>query len=476
MDWTRGRTIGRGSSATVSIATVDGSGEIFAVKSAELSKSESLQKEQKIFASLESSPKIISYKGFNVSSENGELMYNLCLEFAPGGSLSEQVSRRGGRLSQAEIRGYTRQILIGLDHLHSAGIVHCDVKGRNILVTGEGLKIADLGCARFSDDVAGGDWVPIAGTPAYMAPEVARGEQQGFAADVWALGCTVIEMATGRAPWADVFDPVSAFYRVGFSDDVPEVPGFLSKEGEDFLGKCLKRDPLERWSVSELLNHPFLVGSEPEPDCVVDEFEFDGFGLDSPRCVLDYEKDPNPGRESVTESPAERIRRLSGGNGVSFWEMDDWASDEDWVTIRSNCTQDKPDKLSLGPSSNWFEPTNMIGIENFWMSLGDDLASPTKFSCGLENCEVRSSSSDWGGGRSSYNREWGRFREWKRGSLKSFKCTKDELIDYLKFEIDLRFFMHCPVPFSCRQQSTSFSTLEVQNLRYLVIKEKIVET
>ncbi|XP_062088311.1 mitogen-activated protein kinase kinase kinase 18-like [Humulus lupulus] len=454
MDWTRGRTIGRGSFATVSIATAHGSGELFAVKSAELSKSESLQREQKILSSL-NSPKIIDYRGFNVSSENGELMYNLCLEYAHGGSLSDTICRRGGRLNQAEIIAYTREILIGLGYLHSAGVVHCDIKGRNILVTREGLKIADLGCARFCDGVSGGDWVSVAGTPAYMAPEVARGEQQGFAADVWALGCTVIEMATGRAPWEDVLDPVSAFYRIGFTDDVPEIPSYVSTKAEDFLGKCLKRDPLERWSVDELLKHPFLEEFEPEsePECVMKEFY--SFDLDSPRCVLctvDSENDPNPYRGSVTDthtgSPAERIRRLSSeSNATSFSEMDCWALDEDWVTVRHNYTQEEPDMISLGASSDLVtvnETPNTKGTLKIRTPNEDDLALHAKFRNGSRNFKgSRRNCNRVGTGSSSY-KDWGRLRDGKKVSLKCFKCIKVEFFDYSHCEMKLQFFMNCP--------------------------------
>ncbi|MCI88253.1 mitogen-activated protein kinase kinase kinase A-like, partial [Trifolium medium] len=67
----------------------------------------------------------------------------------------------------------------------------------------KGVKIGDFGCAKMVDEIA-----PIAGTPLYMAPEVARGEEQGYPSDVWSLGCTIVEMATGFSPWTNVDDPV----------------------------------------------------------------------------------------------------------------------------------------------------------------------------------------------------------------------------------------------------------------------------
>ncbi|CAN6690159.1 unnamed protein product [Malus baccata var. baccata] len=330
MDWTRGRTIGLGSSATVSIAKSRRSGEVFAVKSAELSQSQFLQKEQTILSTL-SSPYIVQYKGHNISNENGAVLYNLFLEYAPGGTVSDAIRRQGGCLNEAATRCYARQILLGLQHLHSNQIAHCDVKCQNILVAENGVKVklADLGCARHVNSDRGS---PIGGTPLYMAPEVARGEEQGIAADLWALGCTIIEMTTGRAPWPDVCDPVSALYRIGFSGDAPGIPSSLSKQGRDFVAKCLIRDPLERWSAVELLEHGFLLEAPNDllsPTTVLD------------RGLLEEEFDSDqiwdPTRESVCSdySAKERIRHLSEDNTSSL-EVPNWACDEhNWVNVRS---------------------------------------------------------------------------------------------------------------------------------------------
>ncbi|MQL88626.1 hypothetical protein Taro_021203, partial [Colocasia esculenta] len=126
------------------------------------------------------------------------------------------------------------------------------------------VKLADLGCAAWMDDGCQGRGI-ISGTPLYMAPEVARGEVQGPAVDIWALGCTVIEMAIGYPPWRDVQDPVTTIHRIAFSEDVPEFPCNLSDDARDFRARCLSKDPRKRWSAEELLSHSFLKHSGDSP-------------------------------------------------------------------------------------------------------------------------------------------------------------------------------------------------------------------
>ncbi|KAG8494389.1 hypothetical protein CXB51_012057 [Gossypium anomalum] len=332
MDWTRGRTIGRGSTATVFVATVDQS-RVFAVKSSELSLSESLRKEQRILSTL-SCPHVVGYKGCDISSENGKLLYNLFLEYAPRGTVMDAIQKHGGYLEEATVRSYTRGILLGLEFLHSRGIVHCDIKGQNVLVTDDGVKIADLGCARRADEASSAAW-SIAGTPVYMAPEVARGEQQGCSADVWALGCTVIEMAAGRSPWPDVSDPVSALYRIGFSSDVPEIPTNISKQAQDFLSKCLRRDPADRWSATQLLSHDFVVESKFPVK------ETDGSKSETPNNVLHPNIWDSMEELETVQIPSnkpimERLRQLGEDNLVLSSKIPNWECDENWLTVRSN--------------------------------------------------------------------------------------------------------------------------------------------
>ncbi|XP_042479281.1 mitogen-activated protein kinase kinase kinase 18-like [Macadamia integrifolia] len=341
MEWTRGRTIGRGSFATVSLAKTHRSGEVFAVKSVDLSRSEFLQREQRVL-SLIDCPRIVGYVGCDVTHENGRLMYNLFMEYISGGTLTDVIQDHGGRLDESEIRSHTRAILMGLDYLHSRRLVHCDIKGRNVLIGADGAKIADLGCTRWVDEEAPA--MPIAGTPVFMAPEVARGDEQSFPADVWALGCTVIEMATGRPPWPDIADPVSALHRIAFSSDIPDFPTFLSEEAKHFLGKCLKRDPKERWTADQLLKHPFLdqdskqiqgSTSSISPTSILDQGFWDSLEESDTETPLHIS---NLLVLSSSNSPAERIRRLVGDipSSSSTPNLPDWTKDRNWVTVRSN--------------------------------------------------------------------------------------------------------------------------------------------
>ncbi|XP_043688492.1 mitogen-activated protein kinase kinase kinase 18-like [Telopea speciosissima] len=351
MAWIIGRTIGRGSSFTVSLAMYSQSGEVLAVKSVELSRSEFLQREQRILSLLKC-PRIVAYLGSDVTNENGQLVYNLFMEYVSGGTLTDAIRQQGGRLDESAIRSHTQAILQGLDYMHSRGLVHCDIKGRNVLVGQNGTKISDLGCSRWVGEQPPA--MPIAGTPVFMAPEVARGDEQSFPADVWALGCTVIEMATGRPPWLDVADPVSALHRIAFSSDLPDFPRFLSEEAKDFLGKCLRRDPTERWTVHELLKHPFL-----EEDCL-EQLNLkriqSSISATSPMSILDQgiweslEESETEKEEatplhmpnqlelvSSSNSPAERIRRLiecTPSSSSPTPRLPDWTWDEDWVTVR----------------------------------------------------------------------------------------------------------------------------------------------
>ncbi|GBG83166.1 hypothetical protein CBR_g36782 [Chara braunii] len=227
--------------------------------SARASKAElrALENEITILRRLGPSPHVVHYLGDDWKvGQDGSAERNLFLELANGGSVADFSKRFGGRLDESMIRRCCRGMVLGLQHAHSRGVVHRDVKG---FVHSHRLESQEDGGA------CPGRTVRLAGTVQWMAPEVAsQSDTLEGAADIWSLGCTVIEMATGRAPWTDVEDTMSTLFRIACSNEVPAVPSHLSSEAKGFLSKCLVREPFRRWSASQLLEHPFLGDAADE--------------------------------------------------------------------------------------------------------------------------------------------------------------------------------------------------------------------
>ncbi|RLN22120.1 mitogen-activated protein kinase kinase kinase 3-like [Panicum miliaceum] len=314
----RVRTLGRGASgAVVWLASDDASGQLLAVKSAAAAggAAAQLRREELVLEGL-CSPHVVACLGSRAAA-GGE--HHLFLEFAPGGSLADEAARCGGRLEEPAIRAYARDMARGLAYLHGRSLVHGDVKARNVVIGGDGrARLTDFGCAR---PVQPSSWRPIGGTPAFMAPEVARGEEQSPAADVWAVACTVIEMATGRAPWSDEDDVFAAVHRIGYTDAVPELPAWLSAQAKDFLRVCLARNPRRRPMAVQLLEHPFLASA----CCDAKPAKHDWPSPNSTLNAAFWESDEED--EEASERAVERISSLARPwSGLS-----DWDSEEGWI-------------------------------------------------------------------------------------------------------------------------------------------------
>ncbi|RDY14103.1 Mitogen-activated protein kinase kinase kinase NPK1, partial [Mucuna pruriens] len=255
-EWMKGKVVGCGSFSTVHLAMNKSTGGLFVVKSPhEGVGRDALDKEIKILRTLNSSPYIVQCLG--IQEDQGKL--NIFMEYMAGGSLADVAHKFGGSLDEKVVRIYTREILHGINHLHQHGIVHCDLKCNNVLLGSSGnIKLADFGCAKRVKDLAN-SWQSIGGTPLWMAPEVLRNESLDFAADIWSLGCTVIEMATGKPPWANqLSNPITAVLNIAHGDRIPHFPSHFSKDGLDFLSRCMDREPKNRSTVKELLCHPFV--------------------------------------------------------------------------------------------------------------------------------------------------------------------------------------------------------------------------
>lgn len=173
----------------------------------------------------------------------------LVMEYLPSRTLAELIDERGP-LPEALVAGVGWQVASALTAAHAVGIVHRDVSTFNILLADDGTaKIADFGIARAIGEGTVTDARAIVGTPAFLAPEVAAGEDAVFASDVYSLGATLYAALEGHPPFGTTDNPYALLRRVSEAEVAPlRFPGPLG----DVLMRVLRREPMERPTMAEM--------------------------------------------------------------------------------------------------------------------------------------------------------------------------------------------------------------------------------
>ncbi|KAJ7295881.1 hypothetical protein O6H91_Y157300 [Diphasiastrum complanatum] len=264
--WTRGELLGEGAYGKVFAGLNQITGELMAVKQL---KTEPTDGQEKSFhlASLEREislykkmrhKHIVGYVHMEKDEASGSLY--IFLEYVSGGSIQSMLERFG-RFSEPLVKVYTRQLLLGLEYLHKNKVVHRDIKGGNVLVDAAGVvKLADFGASKaFHDPMMTDGCRSIRGSVFWMAPEVIKGDGYGRRADIWSVGCTVIEMLTATHPWPGIDNTWTAIFHIAKASSGPPIPDVASGCVKDFLQQCFQLDPKERPTATELLQHEFVI-------------------------------------------------------------------------------------------------------------------------------------------------------------------------------------------------------------------------
>ncbi|CAG8213301.1 unnamed protein product [Penicillium salamii] len=277
-NWMKGSLIGEGSFGSVFLALHAITGELMAVKQVEIPSAtkgtEFDQRKNLMVTALKheiellqgmSHPNIVQYLGTVADDQ----YLNIFLEYVPGGSIATML-KQYNTFQEPLVKNFVRQILAGLSYLHSQDIIHRDIKGANILVDNKGgVKISDFGISKRVEashllgaraSGSGGGHIhrtSLQGSVYWMAPEVVRQTAHTKKADIWSLGCLVVEMFIGAHPFPDC-SQLQAIFAIGSNKARPPAPDHVSQEAKKFLDMTFHLEYEQRPTADELLKCEFL--------------------------------------------------------------------------------------------------------------------------------------------------------------------------------------------------------------------------
>lgn len=178
------------------------------------------------------------------------------LEFCVCGELFKFIVHKG-KLSEREAAVCFKQILCGIQYIHSMNVAHRDLKPENILIDEFGkIKISDFGLSKFLNDDSDGLTKTPCGSPCFVSPECISGHPyDGKKSDIWSCGVILYSITTGHLPWTKK-NQIELFRQIKSAKFT--IPSCISQNCADLIQKMMEVDVNKRLSAEEALNHPFL--------------------------------------------------------------------------------------------------------------------------------------------------------------------------------------------------------------------------
>ncbi|XP_032302732.1 death-associated protein kinase 2 isoform X4 [Coturnix japonica] len=198
----------------------------------------------------------------------------LILELVSGGELFDFLAQKES-LSEEEATRFIKQILDGVNYLHSKKIAHFDLKPENIMLLDKNIpiphiKLIDFGLAHKIED--GVEFKNIFGTPEFVAPEIVNYEPLGLAADMWSIGVITYILLSGASPFLGETkqETLANITAVNYEFD-EEFFSNTSDLAKDFIRKLLVKDPRKRLTIQEALSHPWITTHQLKEETKVEE-------------------------------------------------------------------------------------------------------------------------------------------------------------------------------------------------------------
>ena len=256
------RAVGKGASGNVYTARLKSTGAPIALKKIFITSRthrDEVERELTFFSTRSENPFVMqNYGAFWHPEDNAVVIPMEWMAY----SLKDLCTFWGG-LEESVLRDIFWQVLNAFQYLHGVKrLIHRDVKPSNILIRDDGyVKVGDFGVSKMVQtlDISSS----FVGTMVFMAPERLDQTSYSFASDIWSLGLTMINAATGKPPWEVKANQSGAMYELLSNiakGTVPSLPASYSKEAHDVVARCLERDPSKRASSEELLAMPFFNG------------------------------------------------------------------------------------------------------------------------------------------------------------------------------------------------------------------------